>query len=175
MAEAAPIHNATTLTRHIEARYHARHRQQLPGLVKLAEMVEDLHCDDDGVPKGLAGLLARMLGEMEVHMNKKELILFPAIRSGGSPGIDDPIAVMHAEHDSHAHEIARIRWLTHDMTVPEGACTCWATLYADLAEFIDDLSEHIRLENELLIPTVEASAGELSRTVPAFDQGTRTD
>ena len=116
MTEAAPIHDATELTRYIETRYYARHRQQLPGLVKLAEMVEDLHCDDDGVPKELADLLAGMVGEMEVHMKKEELILFPAIRRGGGPGIEDPITAMRADHDGHGREIDQIRRLTHDMT-----------------------------------------------------------
>jgi regulator of cell morphogenesis and NO signaling len=167
MTEAAPVHDATELTRYIVARYHARHREHLPSLVKLAEMVEDLHCDDDGVPKGLADLLARMLGEMEVHMKKEELILFPAIRRGGGPRIEEPIATMRADHDSHEREIARIRRLTHDMTQPEGACTSWGTLYSGLAEFVDDLTEHIRLENDVLFPKFEGTAGEVTGTAPS--------
>ncbi|MSU91836.1 hypothetical protein GE300_19870 [Rhodobacteraceae bacterium 2CG4] len=152
MTEAAPIYDAAELTRYIETRYHARHRRQLTSLVKLAEMVEDLHCDDVGVPKGLADLLAEMVGEMEVHMRKEELILFPAIRRGGGPGIEDPLAAIRADHDGHAREISRIRSLTHDMNPPRGACTSWATLYAELAELVDDLTEHIRLENDVLFP-----------------------
>lgn len=155
MTEAAPIHDTAALTRYIEVRYHARHRAQLPALVKLAEMVEDLHCDDNGVPKGLSDLLAGMVGEMEVHMKKEELILFPAIRKGGGPGLENPIAVMRADHDSHAHEIDQIRRLTHDMTTPAEACTSWATLYDGLEEFVDDLTEHIRLENDVLFPKFE--------------------
>jgi len=158
MTESAPIHDAAELTRHIETRYHARHRQQLPGLVTLAEMVEDLHCDDDGVPKGLSDLLSRLAGEMELHMKKEEMFLFPAIRSGGGSGIEHLIAVMRADHDSHEREIARIRQLTHDLTPPGGACTSWATLYRGLADFIDDLAGHVRLENDVLFPSVEAAA-----------------
>lgn len=167
MTEAAPVHDASTLTRHIEARYHARHREQLPGLVRLAEMVEDLHCDDEGVPKGLADLLARMLGEMEVHMKKEELILFPAIRRGGGPGLQDPIAAMRADHDNHERELDQIRRLTHDMTVPERACTSWATLYADLAKFSEDLTEHIRLENDVLFPQFDGAASEFTGRAPS--------
>ena len=158
MSDTVPIHDAAELTRYIEARYHARHREQLPPLAKLAEMVEDLHFADEGVPHGLSDLLHRMIGEMEVHMKKEELVLFPAIRRGAGPGIDEPIAAMRADHDDHERELAEIRQLTHDLTPPERACTSWTTLYAGLAEFADDLTEHIRLENDVLFPRFENAA-----------------
>lgn len=158
MIDAVPIHDAAELTRHIETRYHARHREQLPLLAKLAEMVEDLHFGDEGVPHGLSDLLHRMIGEMEVHMKKEELVLFPAIRRGGGPGIGEPIGAMRADHDDHDRELAEIRRLTHDLTPPERACTSWCTLYTDLAEFVDDLTEHVRLENDVLFPRFEGVA-----------------
>ncbi len=155
MTALAPIDDPAELTRYIETRYHARHRQQLPDLVKLAEMVEDIHQGDAGAPEGLAALLRRMIGEMEVHMKKEELILFPAIRKGGMPGIENPIAVMRADHDGHDADLAQIRRITNEFTLPEGACTSWATLIEGLKEFADDLTEHIRLENEILFPQFE--------------------
>ncbi len=109
-------------------------------------------------PHGLSDLLHRMIGEMEVHMKKEELVLFPAIRRGAGPGIGEPIAAMRADHDVHDRELAEIRRLTHDLTPPERACTSWTTLYAGLAEFVDDLTEHIRLENDVLFPRFEKAA-----------------
>ena len=91
-------------------------------------------------------------------MKKEELILFPAIRKGGTPGIENPIAVMRADHDDHDREVAEMRRLTHDLTLPAGACRTWTALYTGLAEFIDDLSEHMRLENDVLFPQFEADA-----------------
>lgn len=82
MSYAAPIQDAADLTRHIETRYHARHRQQLQTLIKLAEMIEDLHEPDHDVPEGLTAILRRLNGEMEVHMKKEELLIFPLIRKG---------------------------------------------------------------------------------------------
>jgi regulator of cell morphogenesis and NO signaling len=122
MTHAAPPQDPAALTRYIEATYHARHREQLPRLAHLAERVETVHFGDDNVPEGLSGLLERMIGEMEVHMKKEELILFPAIRKGGMPGIAQPIAVMRADHDNHATEVAEIRRLTGGLVLPEGAC-----------------------------------------------------
>lgn len=155
MTNPAPIHDAAALTRYIETRYHARHREQLPPLAGMAEKVETVHYGDDDVPEGLANILRRMIGDMEVHMKKEELILFPAIRRGGGPGIEKPIAVMRDDHDDHAIDVAEIRRLTAGLTLPPGACRTWTTLYAGLDEFITDLEEHMRLENDVLFPPFE--------------------
>jgi regulator of cell morphogenesis and NO signaling len=108
------------------------------------------------VPDGLSNILRRMIGELEVHMKKEELILFPAIRKGGAPGIENPIAVMRADHDDHAIDVAEIRRLTGDLTLPGGACGTWTALYAGLNEFIADLEEHMGLENDVLFPQFES-------------------
>jgi regulator of cell morphogenesis and NO signaling len=122
MTEAAPLHAAAELTRFIEAHYHASHRDRLPELAALAGKVERVHAGKTGVPHGLADLLSRMIGEMEVHMKKEELILFPAIRKGGKPGIETPIAAMRADHDDHGQDIAQIRAFTGGLEPPDGAC-----------------------------------------------------
>jgi regulator of cell morphogenesis and NO signaling len=154
----APTETAA-LTRHIEARYHTRHREQLLRLAAMAERVEDVHFGDDGVPEGLSTLLRQMIGEMEVHMKKEELILFPAIRRGGISGIENPITVMRADHAGHDREVAEIRRLTANLSLPDGACGTWTGLYRGLAEFIDDLAEHMRLENDVLFPQFEPTNG----------------
>ncbi|MCB1313956.1 MAG: hemerythrin domain-containing protein [Sedimentitalea sp.] len=155
MTDVAPLHDAADLTRHIETRYHARHREQLPPLAEMAQRVETVHRGTDGVPEGLSALLRRMIGEMEVHMKKEELILFPAIRKGGAPGIANPIRVMRADHDDHAAEVAEIRRLTGGLILPQGACGTWTALYAGLEAFIADLEAHMRLENDVLFPQFE--------------------
>lgn len=147
-----PIHDAKGLTHYIETRFHARHREQLPMLAAVAERVEDVHFGDDGVPEGLSVLLHLTIGEMEVHMKKEELILLPAIRRSGMPGIEQPIAVTRADHAGHDRDIAEILRLTANLALPDGACGTWTRLYDGLAEFIDDLTEHVRLENEVLFP-----------------------
>ncbi|ABI78323.1 hemerythrin HHE cation binding domain protein [Hyphomonas neptunium ATCC 15444] len=152
MTDAAPIQNASDLTRYIETRYHQTHREQLPVLAELAAKVERVHAGHERAPKGLRELLRQMIGELEVHMKKEELILFPAIRAGGTPGLAHPIAVMRADHDDHGRAIAAIAQLTYNLELPEGACGTWTRLYAGLAEFITDLTSHIRLENEVLFP-----------------------
>lgn len=155
MTQSLPPTDPAEMTYFIETRYHARHREQLPDLAALAARVEQVHADARAVPRGLSTLLEHLIGELEVHMKKEELILFPAIRQGGMPGIENPIAVMRADHDDHGTEVARIRALTSDLTLPEGACAKWTALYEGLAEFIEDLEAHVALENDVLFPQFE--------------------
>ncbi len=91
-------------------------------------------------------------------MKKEELLLFPLIRKGGGPGIATPIAAMRADHDDHDREVAEIRRLTQDLTLPDGACGTWTALYTELDTFLSDLATHIHLENDVLFPRFEAQA-----------------
>jgi regulator of cell morphogenesis and NO signaling len=40
--------------------------------------------------------------------------------------------------------------LTHDITLPRGACNTWRALYLGLGALRADLVEHIHLENNIL-------------------------
>lgn len=154
MTRPAPPKDPASLTLYIEAEYHAKHRTQLPELAALSEKVETVHAGQTDVPAGLAELLHRMIGELEVHMKKEELILFPAIRNARQ-GLDAPIAAMRADHDDHEKEVEQLRTLTNGLTLPDGACRSWTRLYAGIGDFLDDLAAHIRLENDVLFPQFE--------------------
>lgn len=140
---------------HILARYHEVHRQQLPELVRMARRVEAVHGDKPDVPAGLADLLEMMQAELFDHMAKEEMILFPMLRAGGSPFAGGPIAVMRMEHSSHGEQIAKLMAMTNDATPPADACTTWRALYAGIAQLVDDLMEHIHLENNRLFVQFE--------------------
>jgi regulator of cell morphogenesis and NO signaling len=150
----APLETGALID-HILTRYHEPHRVDLAALVPLAERVERVHAADPEAPHGLAAALAALGREMDDHMSKEEMILFPAMRVGGGPGIEHPIAVMRDEHDDHAANIALIRRLTHDLAPPEHACGSWRSLYAGTATLLDDLATHIALENDILFPRFE--------------------
>ena len=156
-APAAPPLDTNALIETIVTRYHRVHSQELPELIRLAKRVEAVHKDHPSVPAGLASLLGRVLGELTMHMQKEELILFPAMRKGGRPSIRHPIAAMMAEHDDHGAHLQALKVLTDDMRAPEGACTTWRALYGGLGKFAEDLVEHIHLENNVLFPRFVAS------------------
>ena len=142
-------------TRRLETRFHARHRRRLDQLGKLAEMVEDLHESDEGVPAGLHQILGRIRGVLEAHMQTAESVVFPAIRKGATSGVVPRIDALRGDHDRLASDCARIREISRDFKLPDNVCTSWATLYVGLAGFIDDLAEHMRLENDVLSQQLE--------------------
>jgi regulator of cell morphogenesis and NO signaling len=140
---------------HILTRYHETHRRELPELVKLSRKVEAVHSGHPQVPRGLAALLQQMLGELEVHMKKEELILFPAMRQKSAGGLDVPIAQMRHDHDDHGEHLRKLESVTGNFTLPEGACRSWQALYTGSAKLANDLMDHIHLETNVLFPRFE--------------------
>jgi len=69
-----------------------------------------------------------------------------------------PVQVMMQEHDDHGQNLARIRELTNDLSVPEHACTSWRELYRSLQQFERELMDHIHLENNILFPRARAES-----------------
>jgi regulator of cell morphogenesis and NO signaling len=138
------------LIEHILTRYHARHREQLPELLRLARRVEAVHARRAECPSGLADHLREMQQELESHMAKEEQVLFPLLGRGRYEVALAPISVMELEHEQHGEALARLADLTDHITLPPDACNTWRALYTLLAQFRDDLMEHIHLENNIL-------------------------
>jgi regulator of cell morphogenesis and NO signaling len=138
-------------------RFHAKHREQLPELIRLARRVETVHADHPECPTGLAEHLSHMQQELESHMMKEEQILFPMLCNGFYPG--GPIHVMQHEHLQHGDALGTMLSLAHDLQLPDGACNTWTALYLGLHELKEDLMEHILLENEILFVEPVAQKG----------------
>lgn len=99
------------------------------------------------------------------HMQKEEVILFPAIvqlaeseRSGdkatatGNFSIAAPINMMEKEHTDAGSVLEYMREITNNYTLPADACTTFAVTYKELQGFENDLHKHIFLENSILFP-----------------------
>ncbi|MBI6189712.1 iron-sulfur cluster repair protein YtfE [Providencia rettgeri] len=142
----------------IIVRYHDRHREQLPELILQAQKVEHVHVNKPSVPKGLSKYLEALLEELTSHMMKEERVLFPMIKNGMGRNAAGPISVMEQEHDDAGDILEAIKGITNNVTPPPEACTTWRMLYNGINELIDDLMNHINLENNLLFP--RALAGE---------------
>lgn len=139
------------LADHIEARYHAGLRRDLPMLVAAARRVERAHAGKAAVPAGLADRLASFRDELEEHMKKEERILFPMIRQGArGEQVHMPVRVLELEHDHHGRGLDHIRKLTDGLTLPADACATWTALYRGLEALERDLVEHVHLENNVL-------------------------
>lgn len=147
------------LVEHILERFHARHREQLPELIRLARRVEQVHGNRPDCPNGLADHLSNMAQELESHMLKEEQILFPLLLEERKALAAGPISVMRFEHDQHGEALDEIVRLTDDITPPTGACNTWQALYRGLEELRQDLMQHIHLENNILFADAPRAAG----------------
>lgn len=148
------------LIAHILVRYHEVHRRELPELIRLAKRVEAVHGERPDAPKGLAQLLVPFARELDDHMRKEEMVLFPMMEDfignkGGNDFIRHPIAAMRAEHIEAGDTLKQIE--TFAVEPPADACPTWRALNAGLAKFCDDLMSHIHLENNILFPAFEAA------------------
>jgi regulator of cell morphogenesis and NO signaling len=137
---------------HILTRYHDTHRAELPELIRLAERVEARHADNPLAPRGIHAALLEAAGALDEHMQKEEQILFPLMRSGGHPMLHAPIGRMRYEHDEHGERLGALEHITHHFELPPEACSSWRALYAGVQKLIDDVHEHIHLENNVLFP-----------------------
>lgn len=150
---------ASALIEHILERFHERHREQLPELIRLASRVEHVHGSKPDCPVGLAEHLWSMQQELESHMLKEEQILFPMLQRGAPLAIlGAPISAMRYEHQQHGVALLRLAGLTNDITPPANACNTWRALYRGLEELRDDLMQHIHIENNILFVSAPASA-----------------
>ncbi|WP_298263925.1 iron-sulfur cluster repair di-iron protein [uncultured Lutibacter sp.] len=104
-------------------------------------------------------LFTTLSNELISHLEKEETILFPAIKSK----LKDPnfsydknvIAILEDEHDSAGTIVKKIQELSNNFTPPVWACNTFKALYHKLDEFINDLYQHIHLENNILFPKVK--------------------
>ncbi|MEZ6037882.1 MAG: iron-sulfur cluster repair protein YtfE [Planctomycetota bacterium] len=144
--------DARALIEHILATYHQPHRAELPRLLAMAQKVERVHGDKPECPRGLAALLQRIGDELELHMQKEEQVLFPALLAGDGRLMAPAMRAMELEHDDHGRNLEQLRELTADFTPPAIACNTWRALFLGLAELELQLMQHIHLENHVLFP-----------------------
>lgn len=138
------------LIEHILSRYHETHRTELEWLIPLAQKVERIHGDHEDAPLGLTEALIALHDDLDAHMAKEELVLFPMMLQGGNPTIMHPIAKMRDEHADTARLLAGVEHAAHGLVLPEGACGSWTALYTGLRKFSEDLVTHMHLENNVL-------------------------
>ena len=154
------------LIRHIVTKHHEYLKLELPRVGQRVRTVSRVHGEKDPASlHELEQVYEGLVEEMNLHMHKEEMMLFPAIErfeaaleSGGllppSPfgTIANPIAVMEREHDSAGDALGRIRELTRGYEAPSYACSTYRAMLEGLKALETDLHQHIHLENNILFP-----------------------
>ena len=147
------------LTRYIVENHHTYVRQAIPELNTLLDKVVFRHGDNDPKLSQIREQFTSLAGELLLHMDKEEQVLFPAIDElfGGqdvvgplASNINMPISAMEDDHDHAGKVLKVIRELTNQYTPPASACPTYQLTYQKLEEFDQDLMQHIYLENSVL-------------------------
>jgi regulator of cell morphogenesis and NO signaling len=138
---------------------------------KVAQRHGKYHPELKKLVEGLSGFLRDMMA----HMEKEEMILFPAIKqlvarerdpkleAGLAAGlVSDAIRMMQTEHEISGEDLKFFRKITHDYSLPEDACNSYSYLFEKIKGFESDLFQHIHLENNILFPAAAKLESKLS-------------
>lgn len=174
----------TELADYIVDTHHVYTREAIARLVPLADKVARKHGAAHPELLDVKDSFDRLADELLPHMHKEEMVLFPFIkeldaaatngRTANTPPfgtVQNPVRMMMFEHDAAGDILRRIRELTSDFTLPQGACPSYGALFAGLEEIELDLHRHIHLENNVLFPkSIETEAAHFDKLV-AGNQG----
>lgn len=166
------------LTEYIVNTHHAYLKNELPQLNAYLQKVTSKHGDRHHELYKIFETFAALKEEMEMHMQKEELILFPRIKeleklAANEPAnlqlniayIQSPINMMEMEHDHAGTLLNEIKLLSNDYTPPQDACTTYRLSFAALKAFELDLHQHVHLENNILFPKAIQTFRELEESV----------
>jgi regulator of cell morphogenesis and NO signaling len=137
---------------HILETYHKPLCEELPRLDAMTAKVVEVHGDKDARLAEVRAVFGALKAELNSHMQKEEMILFPMIRQGQGGSAQGPVSVMEHEHDSAGAALARMRELTDGFAPPEQACNTWRAMFQGLEDLERELHQHIHLENNILFP-----------------------
>ncbi len=152
------------LVDYIVSTHHSYVKKESPSIYAYLYKVTSKHADRHPELSRILELFTRIKEEMEQHMEKEELVLFPRIKeiertiAEGKevmiPGsyLISPIMHMESDHEEAGSLLAEIRQLTNNYTPPADACTTYKLCFASLHAFELDLHQHVHLENNILFP-----------------------
>jgi regulator of cell morphogenesis and NO signaling len=156
---------ASELIDHIIKTHHLFTKAEIPRLSALLEKVCRKHGKSHLELFSLQNAFTELCNDLIPHLAKEETVLFPFIKhlemseknnlSNPHPPfvtVKNPVRMMMIEHDTAGNLLNRMREITQDYALPEGACRSFQALYFGLEEFEKDLHRHIHLENNLLFP-----------------------
>ena len=163
------------LSEHIVSTHHNYVKNEMPALHGYLQKVASKHGDRHPEMNKVFQIFVAVKEEMEFHMQKEEMVLFPRIKDIenqiqegkkvviNSSYLQSPINMMEQEHDHAGSMLAEIRNLTNNYTPPADACTTYQLSFASLQAFELDLHHHVHLENNILFPKALKMFGETNK------------
>ena len=146
------------LIAHLISQHHEYLRIELPRLQQcLYAVYRAYRAQYSATLASLPSLLFLMKDDLDLHMHKEELVLFPAIEklereAPPSGSLSSPIRTMLSEHDSTTGALGDIRRITRDYQLPVHACDRYRALFRDFEALERGLQFHRYLEESILFP-----------------------
>ncbi len=153
------------LCNYIVKRHHAYIRESIPFLIKNLEKICQVHGEHHPELFKINELFTASAGNLTMHMQKEEIMLFPYIQRLESAkkansllpraqfgSVSNPIGMMLAEHQDEGERFDEIVRLSKNYQLPDDACSTYEVTFNQLRDFENDLHHHIHLENNILFP-----------------------
>lgn len=153
------------LADYIVKRHHTYVRENIQFLTRNLDKICDVHGGNHPELHEVKELFLSSAGNLTMHMQKEELMLFPYIKNlvkarlnNSIPPksvfgpVTNPIAAMIEEHQNEGERFDLIAKITDNYAVPKDGCTTYEVTINHLKDFEDDLHRHIHLENNILFP-----------------------
>ncbi|HXR74609.1 MAG TPA: hemerythrin domain-containing protein [Bryobacteraceae bacterium] len=146
------------LIAHLISQHHEYLQIELPRLQqRLNAVYETNRAQGSPTLASLPNLLFLMKDDLDLHMRKEELVLFPAIerlarQDPPSGSLSTPIRSMLSEHDSASGALDDIRGITRDYQLPHDASETYRALFQDFETLERRLRLHMYLEESVLFP-----------------------
>jgi len=144
---------------YIVSTHHAYTKRELPQILAYLQKVSSKHGARNPELYLILESFSELKEEMEGHMKKEELILFPRIKElertskyRDDANIHAPISVMEDEHEHAGRSLEQMRQLSNNYTPPADACTTYRLSFSALQALERDLHQHVHLENNILFP-----------------------
>ena len=166
------------LIEHILEKHHVYTKAEMEQLTPLMAKVASRHGDHNPYLLELKELFQELCYDLEPHMTKEEMVLFPYIEkleynhmnhlNAAFPPfgtVQHPVSMMNIEHEQVGEILEKMREVTNDYALPPEACPSFTALYHRLGEFERDIHQHIHLENNVLFPRAVEMENEVFASV----------
>ncbi len=147
--------SADALVDHIEAKHHAYLKEALPEISERLAVVLRAHGQHHPELFQVHGVFGQVRTDLEQHLVKEEVLLFPALSRGTPDAETRALAqTLRDEHTAVGEMLRTLRRLNHDYVAPDDACPTYRRLLKELETMEADLFQHIHLENNILLQGV---------------------
>lgn len=153
------------LSEYIVNNHHNYVRKMIPILSEHTKKIASVHGKKHPELLKISHIFEVVYKDLKQHMMKEEQMLFPFIKNMEAAKnqegkiekpffgtVKNPIRMMQVEHQASGDEMAEIRSLADNYSVPDDGCNTYNVTFLELKEFEEDLHKHVFLENSILFP-----------------------